>query len=83
MPLPVEKQVLILFAATNGFVDAYPVEVLGRYEKELYAWADKHKAEDMYEIAKTGADAKAFDGLAERMRALLGEFGKIFNPQAK
>jgi F-type H+-transporting ATPase subunit alpha len=82
VPLPVEKQVLILFAATNGFVDAYPVEVLGRYEKELYAWVDKHKAEVMREIAKKGTDGKAFDDLATKMRALLGEFGKIFNPQA-
>ena len=82
-PLLVEKQILILFAATNGFVDAYPVDVLGRYEQELYAWAEKNKADDMHEIAKKGADGKAFDGLAEKMRALLGEFAKIFNPQGK
>jgi F-type H+-transporting ATPase subunit alpha len=83
VPLPVEKQILILFAATNGFVDAYPVEVLGRYEKELYAFVDQHKAEVMHEIAKKGTDGKAFDGLAEKMRAVLGEFGKIFNPQTQ
>jgi F-type H+-transporting ATPase subunit alpha len=83
VPLPVEKQVLILFAATNGFVDAYPVESLGRYEKELYAFVDKNKAEVMRELATKGADGKAFDGLAEKMRAVLTEFGKIFNTQAK
>jgi F-type H+-transporting ATPase subunit alpha len=83
VPLPVEKQVLILFAATNGFIDAYPVESLGRYERELYAFVDKNKAEDMRELAKKGADGKAFDGLAEKMRALLTEFGKSFHPQAK
>ena len=83
VPLAVEKQILILFAATNGFVDAYPVEVLGRYEKELYAFVDQHKTEVMYEIAKKGTDGKAFDGLAEKMRAVLTEFGKVFNPQAK
>ncbi len=83
VPLPVEKQVLILFAATNGFIDAYPVESLGRYERELYAFVDKNKAEDMRELAKKGADGKAFDGLAEKMRAVLTEFGKIFHPQAK
>jgi F-type H+-transporting ATPase subunit alpha len=82
VPLPVEKQILILFAATNGFVDAYPVEVLGRYEKELYAFADQHKADVMHEIAKKGADGKAFDDLVAKMRALLTEFGKLFNPQA-
>jgi F-type H+/Na+-transporting ATPase subunit alpha len=83
VPMPVEKQVLILFAATNGFVDALPVEALGRYEQELYAWVDKHQADVMHELAKKGTDGKAFDGLAEKMRAVLTEFGKIFTPQAK
>ena len=83
VPLPVEKQVLILFAATNGFVDAFPIDSLGRYEKELYAFVDQHKADVMREIAKKGNDSKAFDSLAEKMRAVLGEFGKVFKPQAK
>jgi len=82
VPLSVEKQILVLFAATNGFVDAYPVDVLGRYEKELYEWAEKNKADVMHELAKKGTDGKAFDGLAEKMRALLTEFGKVFKPQA-
>jgi F-type H+-transporting ATPase subunit alpha len=83
LPLPVEKQILILFAATNGFVDGYPVEVLGRYEKELYAFVDSQKADVMREIAKKGTDGKAFDDLAEKMRAVLTEFAKVFGPQAK
>jgi F-type H+-transporting ATPase subunit alpha len=83
VPLPVEKQVLILFAATNGFVDSYPVDSLGRYEKELYAYVDSHKRELMAELARKGADGKAFDGLAEKMRAALTEFGKVWSPQAK
>ena len=36
LPLPVEKQVLILFAGTNGFLDSCPIDALGRYERELY-----------------------------------------------
>jgi F-type H+-transporting ATPase subunit alpha len=83
VPLKVEKQILILFAATNGFVDAYPVDVLGRYEKELYAFVDSKKADVMNEIEKKGTDGKAFDALAEKMRAVLTEFAKLFNPQAK
>jgi F-type H+/Na+-transporting ATPase subunit alpha len=83
VPLKVEKQILILFAATNGFVDSYPVEVLGRYETELYAFVDSKKADVMDEIAKKGTDGKAFDGLAEKMRVVLTEFAKVFNPQAK
>jgi F-type H+-transporting ATPase subunit alpha len=83
VPLPVEKQILILFAATNGFVDGYPVEVLGRYEKELYQFVDTAKRDVMDEIAKKGTDGKAYDGLAEKMRAVLTEFAKVFGPQAK
>jgi F-type H+-transporting ATPase subunit alpha len=83
VPLPVEKQILILFAATNGFVDQLPVEVLGRYETELYQFVDTAKRDVMTEIAQKGTDGKAYDGLAEKMRAVLTEFAKIFNPQAK
>jgi len=83
VPLPVEKQILILFAATNGFVDQLPVEVLGRYETELYQFVDTAKRDVMTEIAQKGTDSKAYDGLAEKMRAVLTEFAKIFNPQAK
>jgi F-type H+-transporting ATPase subunit alpha len=82
VPLPVEKQILVLFAATNGFVDGYPVESLGRYEKELYEFVDRSKRDIMTEIAQKGADGKAFDSLAEKMRAILTEFAKVFNPQA-
>ena len=32
-PIPVEKQVLIIYAVTKGFVDDYPVESVGKYEK--------------------------------------------------
>ncbi|HEY5284537.1 MAG TPA: F0F1 ATP synthase subunit alpha, partial [Polyangia bacterium] len=78
-----EKQILILFAATNGFVDGYPVDVLGRYETELYQFVDTAKRDVMDEIAKKGTDGKAYDGLAEKMRAVLTEFAKLFNPQAK
>ena len=83
VPLPVEKQIIILFAATNGFVDALPVESLARYERDLYAFVDTQKRDLMQELAQKGTDGKAFDGLAEKMRAALTEFGKVFNPQAK
>ncbi|MCB9667163.1 MAG: F0F1 ATP synthase subunit alpha [Myxococcales bacterium] len=38
VPMPVEEQVLIIFAATNGFIDDYPVSVLRRYERELVSF---------------------------------------------
>ena len=44
-PLPVEKQVLILYAVTSGYTDALPIDSLGRYERELYAFVDARQPE--------------------------------------
>jgi F-type H+-transporting ATPase subunit alpha len=35
-PFTMEKQVIIIYAAINGFLDDYEVEVLLRYEEELF-----------------------------------------------
>ena len=34
-PLPVEQQVVIIYAGTNGFLDAVPVGDVGKYETAL------------------------------------------------
>ncbi len=39
-PLPFEKQILIIFAGTNGFLDDLPVEQCRDFEKSLYAYAE-------------------------------------------
>jgi len=42
-PLAVEKQILIIFAGTNGFVDELPLTALKKYEEELYSFiGSKH-----------------------------------------
>ena len=41
-PLPVEKQVLILYALTNGFLDTVPIDDVLRFEDELFAYFDTH-----------------------------------------
>src|SRR5713226_94332 len=39
-PLPVEKQILIIFAGTGGFLDDLPVEQVRAFEMELYKFVD-------------------------------------------
>jgi F-type H+/Na+-transporting ATPase subunit alpha len=39
-PLPVEKQILIIFAGTSGALDQYPESALQRYEAELLAFVE-------------------------------------------
>lgn len=54
-PLPVEKQVLIIYAATTGYLDNIKVEALQRYEQELYAYFDGLHKGLLEELARTGA----------------------------
>lgn len=74
-PIPNEKQVLIIFAANNGYVDDYPVASLRRYESELYSFFDGRKADVLAEIR----DKKAIDDdLKGKIVAALEEFKKEF-----
>jgi len=82
-PLPVEKQILILFAVTSGYVDSLPVDALGRYERDLYAFVDSRHAGLFAEIATKGTDKKAWNDLTTRMKAVLTEFGREFAPDAQ
>jgi F-type H+-transporting ATPase subunit alpha len=40
VPMGVAKQVLLIYAGTRGFLDAYPTTAVKRYEKDLLAFAD-------------------------------------------
>jgi F-type H+-transporting ATPase subunit alpha len=70
-PLPVEKQVLIVFAATNGYFDNVEVSAIGGLEQDLYQFVDSRHAALLQEIA----DKKILDdGMKARMHDVLKEF---------
>ena len=70
-----EKQVLLIFAATNGYLDNCPVSECRRYEQELYLYFETHHPDILKDIA-TIKDLKG--DLTERLRAALDEFGRVF-----
>ncbi len=74
-PLPFEKQVLIIFAANNGYVDDYPVSALARFEAELNSFFDLRKSEVLNEIREKKA---IDDALRGKIVAALDEFKKEF-----
>ena len=51
-PLSVERQVTILYAGTKGFLDKYPVGVLGKYEAGLYPFIEDRYPQIFTEIAE-------------------------------
>ena len=77
-PLPVEKQVLIIFAGTNGFLEMYPESALQRYEAELYEFVEKKSSEILREIReKRTIDAE----LEKKVKTLLEEFKGKFKAE--
>ncbi|MBL8739956.1 MAG: F0F1 ATP synthase subunit alpha [Myxococcales bacterium] len=57
VPQPVEKQIVTIFAGTNGFLDDLPVKVLLRFEAELH----KHIETKAPEIFSTIREKKVID----------------------
>ncbi|MDO5078933.1 F0F1 ATP synthase subunit alpha [Streptococcus minor] len=54
-PLAVEKQVLILYALTNGFLDSVPIDDIVAFEEELYAYFDLNH-ESLLDTIRTTKD---------------------------
>lgn len=72
-PLPVEKQVVILYALTHGYLDAIPVEDIQRYEDELDEFFENHHAELLETIKSTGKLPNEDD-----MQSAIAEFNDSF-----
>ncbi|WP_061863187.1 F0F1 ATP synthase subunit alpha, partial [Streptococcus infantis] len=52
-PLPVEKQVTILYALTHGFLDTIPVDDIVRFEEEFHMFFDAQHPEILETIRET------------------------------
>lgn len=67
-PLPVEKQVVILYALTHGFLDSVPVDQILDFEEALYDYFDSHH-EDIFETIRTTKDLPEEAVLNEAIQA--------------
>ena len=76
-PMPIEKQVAIIFAATNGFVDEYDVRALVEYEKQYLSYIETSHPEVLAEIKEKKIISAE---LESKMKKILEEFKGVFNP---
>ena len=74
-PLPVEKQVLVLFAATSGFFDDVPLPSIGQFERELLVFVEGKHHQILKDIA---TQRELNDDLKRRMTAAVEEFKQVF-----
>jgi len=79
-PLSVERQVSILYAGTKGFLDKYPVDVLGKYEAGLYPFIEDRYPQIFTEIAEK---QEISDDLDKVMTEALNAYDEEFKDTIK
>jgi F-type H+-transporting ATPase subunit alpha len=79
-PYPVQNQVVMIWAATNGYLDVIPEGDVRRYEKEFMDYiAQKHGS-----LLKTIETKKAVDEETKlSLKKAVDEFKAIFRPSEK
>ena len=75
-PMPVQYQVIIIYAATRKYLLSVPTEDVTRYEKELFAFIDTKYPEIPESIATTKEITAETE---EALKKALAEFGEKFN----
>ncbi len=79
MPLPVEQQILIIYAGNRGYLDEFPVSKIRAYETKLYQYMDKEHPQLLRQIA----EKKALDAeLDQAIASALQEFNARFKEEA-
>lgn len=74
-PLPVAKQILIVYAGVHGLLDSYPVSALQRYEQELYKFIEDKHPDILAEIEKKKQLDEALD---KKIQKILEGFKQVF-----
>jgi len=75
-PVPVEEQIVLIYAGTRGYLDKVDVAQIGRFEAELTSWLRAKKGDLLKSIASK-KDIKA-DGIEDKIKAALEEFTATF-----
>ena len=74
-PLPMEKQVSIIYAGTRGLLDELPVDVLQEFEKELYDHIERNAPDIFQELREKQI---IDDGLDKKMNNAISQFVQQF-----
>ena len=79
-PLPLEKQVAIIFAGTKGYLDNLPLDVLAKYEAGLYQFIES-RYPDIFKTLQE--ERKVSDDLDQMMQKAFNEYGEEFKDTIK
>jgi F-type H+-transporting ATPase subunit alpha len=74
-PMPVERQITVIFAGTNGYVDEYDPRALAEYEKQLLSHMETNHQDVLDELREKKVIS---DELETKMKKILDDFKGIF-----
>jgi F-type H+/Na+-transporting ATPase subunit alpha len=82
-PVPVEKQVMIIYAATHGFLDEVSLDKVGAWETEFYRFMDANHPEIGQEIIEKSVNErnKMSDDLLKRLDDAINEYKQTAAPR--
>ncbi|RUM59636.1 MAG: F0F1 ATP synthase subunit alpha [Persephonella sp.] len=72
-PVPVEKQVAIIYAGTKGYLDDVPVEAIQKFEQEFYVFLDNERPEVLELIRR---EKKLTDEIENKLKEAIETFKK-------
>jgi F-type H+-transporting ATPase subunit alpha len=75
MPLPVEKQVAIIYVGTNGYLDEYPPSAINSFEEQFFVFLENKHADILKSIAESGVLESDTE---KALKDAIDEFKKIF-----
>ncbi|UCC81281.1 MAG: F0F1 ATP synthase subunit alpha [Candidatus Zixiibacteriota bacterium] len=75
IPMPLEKQVVIIWTAVNGYLDDIPMEACAKFEEGLYTYVEDKYPDVFHDIA-TKKDLG--EGTVEKLKDAVGKFKEEF-----
>jgi F-type H+-transporting ATPase subunit alpha len=75
VPQDVAKQIVVIYAATKGYIDTVEASAVGKYEEELLAFVSASHP-DLFELIKSSG--KLDDTVEAKLKSVLEEFRGIF-----
>ena len=76
VPMPVEKQVAIIFAASKGYLDSVPAEKVAEFESSLFDYLEANNSEDLKAIVAEGSIS---DELSATLEKAISSFAEGFD----
>lgn len=77
-PMPAEREVMILFAGANGYLDEWPVEAVSLYEKQMLDFMGSKYQDLLNEIKEKNTITPEMEG---KLQKALDEFKTVFQPK--